>query len=119
MYGRSIVESTVGVSWAWSKYAKMDSLLQGFQNGCSVSFDVNDPIKPHPRFSEFKFKREGYGDQESRRRKLMEEQKSRRREYMDYARMITEGQVYSDEDNMEEEGIYIWRMIRVSTKKNH
>ena len=35
----------------------------------------------------------------------MEEQKFRRRDCMDVARMIVEGEAYSDEENMEEEGI--------------
>ena len=85
---------------------KMDELLQDFQSSVSVTFDLNDPNRPHPRLSEFKFKREGYGDQESRRRKLIEEQKSRRRDYVDYARMIAEGDIdlCSDEDEMEEGG---------------
>lgn len=82
----------------------MDQLLQDFQSSVSVTFEVNDPNRPHPRLSDFKFKREGYGDQESRRRKLIEEQKTRRRDFVDYARMVVEGEVYSDEDDMEEEG---------------
>lgn len=85
----------------------MDDLLKGFQSSFSVTLDVNDTSKPHPRFSEFKFKRDGYGDQEFRRRKVMDEQKSRRRDYADYARRVVEGELFSDEETMEEGGVLL------------
>ena len=84
---------------------KMDQLLQSFQGTFTVSLDQNDPNRPHPRLCEFKFKREGYGDQETRRQRLLKEQKSRRQDYADYARRIVEGEIYSDDD-MEEGGMY-------------
>lgn len=87
----------------------MEDLLRGFQGTFSVTLDINDTSKPHPRFSDFKFKREGYGDQEFRRQKVMEDQKSRRRDYLDYARRVVEGEVFSDEEdnNMEEGGVLL------------
>lgn len=84
----------------------MDDLLAGFQGGLSVSSDPYDPCRPHPRLSQYKLKREGYADQEARRRKALEEQNTRRKDFADYARRIIEGELFSD-DEMEEGGVVI------------
>ena len=83
----------------------MDQLLAEFQGSFSVAVDPNDPTKPHPRFSQYKFKREGYADQETRRKRMLDEQRTRRRDFSDYARKIIEGETSDDE--MEEGGIII------------
>ena len=80
-----------------------DSLLAEFHAVFSVSGDVNSPSRPHPNYSSlYKYKREGFGGQEARRRRLLEQQRSRRRNYVDYVRKIAEGETWEEE--MEEEG---------------
>ena len=65
---------------------------------------MNAPTRPHPTFSSlYKHKRAGYGEQEGRRRRLLEEQRSRRRDHADYVRRIAEGEEWEEE--MEEEDI--------------
>ena len=80
--------------------ATMDELVAGLQ-GAFLTTNVYDPSRPHPRLSQFKEKRLGYGDQESRRKKLLEEQKSRRRDQANYARRIALGDL-DDEEEMDE-----------------
>lgn len=84
----------------------MEDLLAGITDGLSVSSDPYDPSRPHPRLSQYKLKREGYADQEARRRKALEEQNTRRKDFADYARRIIEGELFSD-DEMEEGGVVI------------
>ena len=78
--------------------------MAGFQGAFSVAVDPYDPSRPHPRFSQYKVKREGYGDQEARRKKALEEQCLRRKDFCDLSRRIVEGDLISD-DEMEEGGI--------------
>ena len=79
-----------------------DQLLAEFHSIFTVGGDVNDPRRPHPNYSSlYKQKRNGYGDQEARRRRLLEEQKTRRKKNADYARRIVEGEEWEEE--MEEE----------------
>ena len=80
-----------------------DSLLADFQSAFTVSGEVNDTRAPHPHYTLYKQRRDGYGDQEARRRKLLAEQRSRRRDYADYARKIVEG-VPLEEEMEEDEG---------------
>ncbi len=79
-----------------------DSVLEQFQSTFLVSGDVHDTAKAHPHYGLYKAKREGYGSQDARRRKFMEEQKSRRRNFADMARKIADGSDMSEEDNEEE-----------------
>ena len=82
-----------------------DSLLAVFQGAFSVSGEINDTYAPHPHYNLYKQKREGYGDQESRRRTILEEQKARRRDFSDYVRKVVDGEMLDeDEDEMEEGG---------------
>ena len=86
-----------------------DSLLAEFQSALFVSSEVLDTRTPHPHYTLYKQRREGYGDQEVRRRKLLEEQKTRRRDFADHARKIVEGKGWEEEeesggDRMEEGG---------------
>ena len=78
-----------------------DSLLAEFQAAFSVSGEVNDIRAPHPHYTLYKQKRDGFGDQEVRRKKLLEGQKARRRDCADYARRIAVGELL-DDDEMEE-----------------
>lgn len=81
----------------------MEELLAGFQGAFSVAVNPYDTSRPHPRLTQYKSKRVGYGDQEARRKKALEEQCLRRKDFCDYSRRIVEGDLISD-DEMEEEG---------------
>jgi snurportin-1 len=83
----------------------MEDLLAGFEGTLSVATDVYDVSRPHPRFSQYKIKREGYGDQEARRMKALEDQGKRRKDFFDHSRRIVEGHPVS-EDEMDEGGGY-------------
>ena len=64
---------------------------------------MNAPTRPHPTFSSlYKHKRAGFGEQETRRRRLLEEQRSRRRDHADYVRRIAEGEEWEEEMGEEE-----------------
>ena len=79
-----------------------DSFLHQFHGFFSVSGDVNAPNRPHPTFSSlYKHKRAGFGEQETRRRRLLEAQRNRRKDHADYVRRIAEGEEWEEE--MEEE----------------
>ena len=80
-----------------------DSLLADFHAVFSVSGEANDPHAPHPHYTLYKRRKEGYGDQEDRRRKLLEKQRSRRKDFADYARKIARGETWEEEM---EEGSY-------------
>lgn len=57
---------------------------------------------PLPHRSLYKQRGDGFGSQEARRKKLLEEQKVRRRNYADYARRVVEGDLLEEDDEMEE-----------------
>ena len=79
----------------------MDELVAGLQ-GSFLTSNIYDPSRPHPRLFQFKEKRLGYGDQESRRAKVLEEQKSRRRDQANYARRIALGDMDDEEEDMDD-----------------
>ncbi len=81
-----------------------DSLLANFQSAFTVGGEVLDTWAPHPHYSLYKQKREGYGNQEARRMKLLEEQRSRRKNYADLARRVVEGDGWKEEEDGMEEG---------------
>lgn len=82
-----------------------DSLLSEFHAVFSVSGDVNAPTRPHPTYASlYKQKRSGFGEQEARRRRLLEEQRSRRKDYADYVRKIAAGEEWEEEMEEEESG---------------
>lgn len=81
-----------------------DSLLAEFQSAFSVSCEVNDTHAPHPHYALYKQKREGYGDQESRRKRLLADQRSRRNDLADYARRFAEGELWEEEMDDKDEG---------------
>ena len=89
----------------------MEELSKQFYGSFAVAEDPNDPARPHPRFSQYKLKQEGYGDQDVRRKRMLEEQKDRRRDAIDFVRKIAEDQLW-DDDDMEEEGREIKQGIR-------
>ena len=81
-----------------------DSLLAELQS-FSVGTVINDTKAPHPHYALYKQKREGYGDQEARRKKLLREQKLRREDYADYVRRIVNKEAWEEmEEEEEEEG---------------
>ena len=80
-----------------------DSLLAELQS-FSVGTVVNDTKAPHPHYALYKQKREGYGDQEARRKKLLREQKLRREDYADYVRRIVDKETWEEMEQEEEGG---------------
>lgn len=80
-----------------------DSLLAELQS-FSVGTVINDTKAPHPHYALYKQKREGYGDQEARRKKLLRQQKQRREDYADYVRRIVNREAYEEMEEEEEEG---------------
>lgn len=92
----------------------VDDLLIGLQ-GTFLNSDLYDPSQPHPRLSQYKEKRLGYGDQESRRKRLLEEQKSRRSDQANYARRIAFGRLEDSDEEMEDgRGITLYIFIHNS-----
>ena len=61
---------------------------------------------PLPHRSLYKQRGDGFGSQEARRKKFLEEQKVRRRNYADYARRVVEGDLSAEEDDEMEEGAF-------------
>ena len=81
----------------------MEALTVSLQENVSITIDPLDTSRPHPRLTHFKQKREGYGDQEARRARILEEQRSRRRDLTDYARKIAFEEY---DDDMEDGGVH-------------
>ena len=79
-----------------------DSVLQQFQSTFLLSGEIHDTKTPHPHYSLYKPKREGYGSQEARRKTFLEKQKSRRRDFADMARKIADGCEVSGEESEDE-----------------
>ena len=82
--------------------ADLDSLASNLESAFSVTHRPNDPNKPHPRFSMYKSKSEKFGNQEVRRKKILEIQKKRRDDFMGIARDIAIGNVDPDEEEEQE-----------------
>ena len=80
-----------------------DSLLAELQS-FSVGTVINDTKAPHPHYALYKQKREGYGDQEARRKKLLRQQKLRREDYADYVRRIVNREAWEEMEEEEEGG---------------
>lgn len=83
-----------------------DSLLAEFQSTFLIGGEVLTAHGPLPHHSLYKQKGGGFGNQELRRKKFLEEQKVRRRNYADYARKVVEGDLSGEEDNEMEEGAF-------------
>lgn len=84
-----------------------DSILAQFQSTFLIGGKVTDPHTHHPHYSLYKSKKEGYGSQETRRKKFLDDQRSRRRDFADHARKLAEGEevdVSDDSDAEMEEG---------------
>ena len=103
-----------------------DSLLADFHAVFSVSSDVNAPTRPHPTYASlYKQKRHGFGEQEARRRRILEDQRSRRRNYADYVRKIAAGEEWEEEMEEDESGDdeerdeVDFHSKKVSSKSNH
>lgn len=67
----------------------------------TVTQEPNTTAAPHPRFSQFKQKTEGFGDQAYRRKELLQLQKEKRQKTFFQARGIVEGEIYEDDDDMD------------------
>lgn len=83
-----------------------DGLLAEFQSTFLIGGDVLAAHGPLPHHSLYKQKGDGFGSQEARRKKFLEEQKIRRRNYADYARRVVEGDLSEEEDDEMEEGAF-------------
>ena len=83
-----------------------DAILAQFQSTFLLSGEVHDPSTPHPHYSLYKQKRDGYASQEARRKKFLEEQQSKRRDFTDHARKIAVGEIEEDSDGEMEEGAF-------------
>lgn len=79
-----------------------DSLLAEFQSTFMIGGDVLTVQGPVPHYTLYKQKGGVFGNQELRRKRLLEEQKTRRRNYADYARKVVEGELSEEEEEMEE-----------------
>ena len=77
-----------------------DSLASSFQ----ISSNPNDTGSPHPRLSEYKIKPSNIPDQETRRKRILDEQKSRRYDRVNYARkLVGEDEMEVEEDQPKKE----------------
>lgn len=92
----------------------MDDILSSFQGAFSVATNPLDPSGPYPRLTQYKFKREGFADQEARRKKALQEQCLKRKNFADLSRRIVEGDLLSD-DEMEEGG----KILRIRQSHSH
>ena len=81
--------------------SNIDDLASNLESAFNVTNRVNDPNKPHPRFSLYKSKGK-LGNQEIRRERILEAQKKRRDDFMSIARDIAIGNI-DDEDESEME----------------
>ena len=64
-----------------SNDATIDALTSSFDATFNVTNRINDPTKPHPRYSLYK-NRGDIGNQEKRRQRVLQEQKKRRDDYL-------------------------------------
>ena len=72
-----------------SNDTSIDALASSFNASFNVTNRINDPTKPHPRYSLYK-NRGDIGSQEKRRQKLLQEQKKRRDDYLSIARYVND-----------------------------
>ena len=68
-----------------SNDATIDALTSSFDATFNVTNRINDPTKPHPRYSLYK-NRGDIGNQEKRRQRVLQEQKKRRDDYLRFKR---------------------------------
>lgn len=68
-----------------SNDATIDALTSSFDASFNVTNRINDPTKPHPRYSLYK-NRGDIGNQEKRRQRVLQEQKKRRDDYLRFTR---------------------------------
>ena len=85
--------------------SELEALSSELESAFNVSRRVNDPIKPHPRFSSYKC-RGKESNQEQRRKQILEAQKKRRDDFLSVARDIACGELetsgdHEDDDEME------------------
>ena len=83
-----------------------DKLLAEFQSTFLIGGDVMIAHGPLPHHTLYKQKRDGFGNQEVRRKKFLEEQKAKRRDYADYVRRVVEGDLSEVDDDEMEEGAF-------------
>jgi len=101
-----------------SNDATIDALTSSFDASFNVTNRINDPTKPHPRYSLYK-NRGDIGNQEKRRQRVLQEQKKRRDDYLSIARDIAYGDIdetdeYQDDlDNEEVEEMDVGEKYRI------
>ncbi|KAL5490802.1 hypothetical protein EMCRGX_G015987 [Ephydatia muelleri] len=79
-----------------------DELLAQWRGALCVTEEKNDTSTTHPRFCQYKYRGESAGCQETRRKRLLEEQRSRRESSVDYARRIAEGEEQNGDEGPDE-----------------
>lgn len=96
----------VSMLWGGPGVVMDDSLAAALQSTFLLGGEVTDTHRPHPHYSLYKSKGEGYATQEARRKKFLEDQQKRRRDFADHARRIAQGDELSDlsDDGEMEEG---------------
>lgn len=96
----------------------LDDLASSFGAAFNVTHKLNDPNKPHPRYSQYKCKGADFGAQEKRRQQTLENQKKRRDDFMSVARDIVNGDLddESENDDIEEMEVEEKHRLRKSFK---
>ena len=79
----------------------VEKLTEALAGSFNVSNKLNDPTKPHPRFSQYKQK-SSVTNQEKRRAQILEAQKSRRQDFISIARNIVNHEFDESEDEIED-----------------
>ena len=83
------------------KMANVDELADALGGAFQVTTKLNDPTRPHPRFSQYKQKNQ-VSNQEKRRGQILEAQKQRRQDFLAIARNIASNDFEEDEEEFEE-----------------
>ena len=86
--------------------SELEALSSELESAFNVSRRVNDPNKPHPRFSSYKCRGKIF-NQEQRRKQILEAQKKRRDDFLSVARDIAYGELENSGDLEEEEEMEI------------
>ena len=84
------------------KMENVDELAEALEGSFNVSNKVNDPTKPHPRFSLYKQKNV-VSNQEKRRGQILEAQKQRRQDFLSIARNIASNEFEEDDEEFDED----------------
>lgn len=82
----------------------LDDLASSFGAAFNVTNKINDPNKPHPRYSQYKSKGD-FGTQEKRRQQTLENQKKRRDDFLSVARDIANGIIEDEDETFDEDAV--------------